>query len=235
MAQKRNNTFLIGLAVVILLPLSFYLIAKLLSKDKIDLPDYFITDTVDTLTEGGETIYDTTYHKVADLRLANQFGDTISLNKDLSGKIMVVNFFFTSCPTICPKLTTHVKMLQNAFGKNKVKNTNDSIVHFVSISIDPDRDSFQAIRQYADQYNVNHDHWWFLTGDREKVYDYAHDELRVVMGAGGSGAGESLHTQKLVLIDRDRYIRGYYDGLDTAELRRCADDIILLTLEKKRR
>lgn len=235
MAQKRNNTFLIGVAVVVLLPLSFYLIAKLLSKDKIDLPDYFIAESIDTITKDGDAVYDTTFHKVADLQLTNQFGDTVSLNKDFSDKILVVNFFFTSCPTICPKLTQHVKMLQKAFGKNKVKNTNDSIVHFVSISIDPERDSFPAIRQYADRYNADHDHWLFLTGDREKVYDYAHNELHVVMGENGSGAGESLHTQKLVLIDRDRYIRGYYDGLDTAELRRCADDVILLTLEKKRR
>lgn len=235
MTNKRNKTFLLGLAVVILLPLSFYTIAKLLSKDKIDLPDYFIVEGVDTVVEDGETYYDSIYHKVQDVQLINQFGKQVSLNNDLEDKVLVVNFFFTSCPTICPKLTQHVKMLQNAFRKNKVKNTNDTIVHFVSMSIDPERDSFPAVRQYADRYNADHDHWWFLTGDRDKIYNYAHNELHVVMGAPGSGADESLHTQKLVLLDRDRHIRGYYDGLDTAELRRCADDIILLTLEKKRK
>lgn len=235
MAEKKNKRFLLGLAVVVLLPLSFYMIAKLLSKDKIDLPDYYIVDGVDTVIEDGTTYYDSVYHQVKDNTLINQFGEEVAVNKDLKDKIVVVNFFFTTCPTICPKLTEHVKMLQHAFRKNKVKNTNDTAVHFVSISIDPERDSFPAVREYADNYGANHDNWWFLTGEREKIYDYAHNELHVVMGAEGGGADESIHTQKLVLLDKERHIRGYYDGLDTAELRRCADDVILLTLEKKRK
>ncbi len=227
--KKKNRTFLLGLAVAILLPLSFYMIAKLLSKDRIDLPDFYVVDKVDTVIEDGETYYDSVYHRVADVELVNQLGDTVSINRDLGDKIVVVNFFFTTCPTVCPKLTQHVKMLQNAFKKN------DTTVHLVSISVDPGKDSFPALRLYADQHGADHDHWWFLTGDRDKIYNYAYNELRVVMGREEEGIDKFIHTQKLVLLDKDRHIRGYYDGVDTAELRRCADDIILLTLEKKRK
>jgi protein SCO1 len=229
MAKKNlNKRFIGGIAVAMLLPLSFYIITRVMSKDTIFLPGYYVADKVDTVVEDGKTYYDTTFHKVADVALTNQFGKTVSLNNDFADKILVVNFFFSTCPTVCPKLTRHVKLLEKAFRKN------DTTVHLVSITVDPARDSFPVLRQYADANNVNHDHWTFLTGDRRTIYNYAYNELHVVMGKGGEGVDDFIHTQKLVLLDKERHIRGYYDGLDTAELRRCADDIILLTLEKKR-
>ncbi len=228
MAKVSNKKYLLGLTVA-LLPFLFYMITKSMSKDKIDLPDYYVVDGIDTVEEDGETYYDSIYHKVADITLTNQLGEEVSVNKDLSDKIVVVNFMFTTCPTICPKLTGNITMLQKAFKKN------DTTVHLVSVTVDPETDSFQALRSYSEQYNVDHDHWWFLTGDRDKIYNYARNELRVVMGKGGEGVEDFIHTQKLVLLDKERHIRGYYDGLDTVDLSRCADDIILLTLEKKRK
>ena len=217
------------MAVALLLPLSFYIIAKALSKDKIFLPNFYVLEGVDTTEEDGKVVYDSVFHKAADIQLVNQFGDSVSINKDLSDKIVVVSFFFTSCPTVCPKLIGNMKMLEKAFKKN------DTTVHLVSVTVDPERDSFPVLRTYADARNINHDHWWFLTGNKEDIYNYSRNELRVVSGDGNEAAGHFIHTQKMVLLDKDRHIRGYYDGLDTAELRRCADDIILLTLEKKRK
>lgn len=229
MNKKKLLLAVLGaLTIAVFVPLSFYLSAKLLSKDKIFLPKHYIADKIDTLNEGGNVVYDTTFHRVADVRLTNQFGENISLNKDYADKILVVNFFFTHCPTICPKLTQHMKMLERAFKKN------DTTVHLISITVDPVNDSFPALRKYADGYKINHDHWSFLTGGRKDIYNYAYNELHVLMNEGGQGVDDFLHTQKLVLLDKERHVRGYYDGLDTAELRRCADDIVLLTLEKKR-
>lgn len=229
MNKNLKKTIFGALAIAVFVPLSFFIIAKLLSKDKIFLPDFHVADRVDSFEDGGKMVYDTVFHQVADLTLADQFGKPFSINRDLSDKIVVVNFFFSTCPTICPKLTQHVKMLQNAFKKN------DTTVHLVSITVDPARDSFQVLRQYADANGVDHDHWAFLTGDRAAIYNYAYNELHVRMNEEGQGVDDFIHSQKLVLLDKERYIRGYYDGLDTAELRRCADDIILLTLEKKRK
>lgn len=223
MAKKNSNKrFIGGLAVALLLPLSFwiYFNIKVGTSIKSQLPHYYIADSV---TAGGDTVF----HTVSDITLTNQLGQQVSLNKDLAGKILVVNFMFTTCKTICPRLTGDMLLLQRAFRKN------DTTVHLVSITVDPARDSFLALREYADRYNVNHDHWWFLTGNRDSIYNYARNELHVTMQPGNGGTDDFIHSQKLVLLDRERNIRGYYDGLDSAELKRCSDDIVLISLEKK--
>ncbi len=237
MSKNRNKKFIGGLAVALLLPLSFYVVAKLLAKDKVNLPKYYGVERVDTRKgEDGAAVSDTVYRTLSDLALTNQLGRQVSLNKDLPGKILVVNFFFVNCPTVCPKLSKSMSVLQTAFTKDPKKETAfDTTVHFVSITVQPEADSFPALRAYADSYRADHDRWWFLTGDRNAIYNYAHNQLGLVMGATDGGADEMTHTQKLVLIDKERHIRGYYDGLDPADLKRCADDIILLSIEKKRK
>jgi protein SCO1/2 len=234
--RKSNKKFLLGLTVACLLPLSFYFIAKGLSRDKIHLPGYYVADRVDSSLVDGKMVKDSIFHQVADLRLTNQLGSLVSLNEDLKGRIVLVNFFFSTCPTVCPKLTAHMGMIQKVFRRNpKMDRSLENSVHFLSLTVDPERDSFPALRAYAERYNADHDHWWFLTGDRKDIYNFARKELRVVMEEGNGGADDFIHSQTMVLLDQDRYIRGYYNGLDTMEIRRCADDIVLLTLEKKRK
>ncbi len=234
MSKKGLNLrFFSGLAVAFVLPLSFYMIARLLSKDKIHLPKRYGVERVDNITTDGKPQTDTIYHQVADIALTNQLGDNVSLNKELSGKILVVNFFFVNCPSICPKLSGNIGMLQKAFRRNtKTEFGMDNAVHFISMSVDPVHDTFQALRAYADRFGANHDHWWFLTGDKKSIYDFARNELKLSVGPGDGGAEDFIHTEKLVLIDANRNIRGYYDGLDTVEIKRCADDVVLLTMEK---
>jgi len=215
-----------GLAVAFLLPLSFYVITKLLSKDKIFLPRYYNVERVDTKLIDGVQHADTVYHKVGDVMLTNQLGDLISVNKDLKDKVLLIDLFFTQCGTVCPKLTSNMTMLQKAFRKN------DTAVHLISISVDPVRDSVSVLKAYADRYGANHDHWWFLTGNRQDIYEYTRNQLKLLAKPADGGVEELDHSQTLVLVDKNRYVRGYYNGLDTAELRRCADDIVLLSLEK---
>jgi protein SCO1/2 len=236
MSKKIHTSFILGLAVAFLLPLSFYMIAKVFSKDTIHLPKRYGVERVDKITVGGKEETDTIYHKVADIRLTNQLGNSVSLNEELAGRIMVVNFFFVNCSSVCPKLTGNIGMLQKAFRRNtKMEHGLDNSVHFVSMSVDPVADTFQALRQYADRFGVNHDHWWFLTGDKQQIYSYARNELKLATGPGDGGADDFIHSEKLVLIDAHRNIRGYYDGLDTVEIKRCADDIVLLTMEKDKK
>jgi len=227
---------MIGMAVAVLLPLSFYLIAKVLKKDRIAMPRYYIADRVDSSMVDGQMQRDTVFHKVADLVLTNQVGEQVSLNKDLSGKILVVDFIYTTCPSICPKLTQNMMLLQKAFRKDpKKKVTMNDEVHLLSITVDPERDSFQILRKYADRFRVNHDHWYFLTGDKEAIYNYARKELGLSVQPEEHGAVDFIHTQKIVVIDQNRYIRGYYDGMDNAALAKCAYDISLLSMEKKKK
>jgi len=236
--SKNNfgNRFILGLAVAFVLPLSFYMIAKVMSKDKIHLPGHYGVERVEESTVDGKTFTDTIYHKVGDLSLTNQLGDNFTLNGTLKGRILVVNFFFTTCPTVCPRLTGNTWLLQRAFRRNpKIENGLDNSVHFVSVTVDPEKDTVPALRAYADRYKADHDHWWFATGDKKAIYNFARNELKLVTGPGDGGADDFIHSQKLVLIDAKRHIRGYYDGLDTADVKRCADDIVLLTMEKDKK
>lgn len=231
---KKNNSgkFFLGLAVAVVLPLSFYIIAKALKKDKIVMPRYYIADRVDSQEVAGKMTYDTVFHKTAELQAINQFGDQIGINKDLNGRILVVNFFFTTCPSVCPQLTRNMKMLQNAFRPTPMKK-NDKAVHFVSITVDPGRDTAQALFDYAKRYKADMNSWWFLTGDKKALYNYARHELHVVAPEGDGGADDFIHSQQLVLIDADRNVRGYYNGLDSLEVGKCAYDIGQLNMEKK--
>ena len=223
MANKNSNKkFFIGITIAVVVPLSLYFITRHFTDGHVKLPGHYIAEGVD---KNGDTVY----HHVADLRLTNQYANSISLDSDLKGKILVIDFFFVNCPTICPHLTRNMAHLQQAFRKN------DSIVHFISITVNPGHDSAQVLRAYADHYGVNGDHWWFLTGDKKKIYDYARDELSVVAEPGDAGPNDFVHTQKIVLVDKNRHIRGYYDGLDSTEIKRCADDIVLLWLEKEKK
>lgn len=237
MTKKRSNkTFFMGIAVAFLLPLSFYVIAKLLKKDKINMPRYYIAERVDSQQVNGVWQRDTLFHRVSDIQLVNQLGSTVSIHKDLEGKIRVVNFFFTACPIVCPQLTGNLKMLQRAFRKDPQKAFRiGNEIQFLSISVDPERDSVPILRRYADRFDVDHDRWWFLTGDRKTIYNFARKELLVSMQPGDGGAEDFIHSEKIVLIDQQGYIRGYYNGLDTSDISRCADDIALLTMAKKRK
>lgn len=197
-----------------------------MSKGKVKMPGYYVVDKI----ERG----DTTYRPVSDLVLTNQFGHQVSLNNDLKGKIVVVDFFFSTCTSTCPRLTRNMKMLQNSFRKDpKKEGTLDSIVYFVSITIDPKHDTFQVLRAYADRFGVNHDNWWFLTGDKKTIYDFARKDLQLAVGPGDGSAEDFIHPEVFALLDKDRYVRGYYDGMDEKEVRKCADDIVLLSMENK--
>ncbi len=195
------------------------------------MPHYYVADSVRAVPVKGKN--DTIFHQATDVVLTNQLGNTVSLNNSLKGKILIVDFFFVNCPVICPRLTGDMVLLQKAFHKNpKMESSLDTAVQLISMTVNPAHDSFQVLRQYADRFRVDHDHWWFLTGDKKKIYDYARNQLFVEAQPGDGGADDFIHTEKIVLLDKNRYIRGYYNGLDTADVKRCADDVVLLSLEK---
>lgn len=232
--NRKSKAFILGFAVALLLPLSFYVIARVLKKDHIAMPRYYVADKVDQKQENGKMVADTVFHQAADIMLINQLGEQVSLNKDLKGRILVLDFFYTDCPTVCPKLTRNMALLQHAFRKTALAQ-NDTIVQLVSVSVQPERDSVQRLRAYAERFGVNHDHWYFMTGDKKQIYNYIRNELGLSAGEGDGGADDFIHTQSFVLLDKDRYIRGVYDGLDSLSIGRCAYDIGLLAMEKKRR
>ena len=235
MSNPRNNRFIFGIAVALLVPLFCYLAVSRMSKGKVKMPGHYHIDKVETKNENGKEIQDTIYHTVADVALINQVGEKVTLNTSLKNKMLVIDFIFTDCATSCPKLSTSMRLLQTGFRKDPKKENNlDDVVQFVSITVNPERDSFPVLRTYADRYGANPDHWWFLTGDKKEIYNYARNELQLITGPGDGGAEDFIHSERFVLLDKDRHIRGYYNGLNDTDVRKCADDIVLLTLEKKK-
>lgn len=225
--MKKIIRYILGLTVACLLPLSLYFIARHYSSGKIQLPLYYRIDRIDSMEDAGTKIYDTVYHQVNDLKGWNQLGEYVSLNQDLKGKTLVVDFIFTTCRSTCPMLSASMQMLQQSYVKKLPE-----WVQFISISVDPDRDSVPVLRAYANQYTKEHDKWWFMTGNRGSIFNYAKNELGLILSEADE-PGTMMHSNKLVLIDSSRYIRGYYDGLDTLAMRQLADDIAILYLEKK--
>lgn len=221
MSKKAVLAVLIAVGI----PLVSYFIVKYASEGTVDMPRRYFYDSVTQKTESGKRVHDTLWHKISNFSFTNQLGKTVSAD-DVKGKILVVDYFFTRCPNPCPTLTKNMKKMQDAFLKT------DSLVHFISFSVDPERDSVQVLKRYADKYQVRHNNWWFLTGDKKTIYDLAFNEFKAAIVNGGEVDTSFLHTSKFYLLDKDRVIRGWYDGTDSVALTKMARDIGLLFLEK---
>ncbi len=226
---------LLALSIAALLPIISYLIVKTASEKAVSIPPRFYPDTVVTKVVNGKTATDTVWHSVKNITLTNQLGNQVSLD-DIRGSIIIADFFFTRCPSICPELTTNMKELQDAMKmKDFRRKINTSFVRFLSFTVDPERDSAEAMKRYADKYGVNHDTWWFLTGPKKDIYDFALNELKLGLQDGEGVDSNFIHSQKFVLMDKDRIVRGYYNGLDSASMSKLAEDLTILMLEKDRK
>ncbi len=223
--KKRK---LVAVLVAVILPLASYLLVDSLSKDVSVVPKRYFFDTVRTVTVKGRQVPDTVWHKVKPFKLTNQFGKQVSLS-DLPGKIIVADFFFTSCPSICPTLTRNMKRLQDAFKKT------DTIVRFVSFTVDPERDTAAKLKAYGDRYKVDHDTWWFLTGTKEEIYDIALNEFKANIAQEEGVDTGFIHTDKLFLLDKDHVVRGWYSGLDSVNLDRVIKDVVMLNMERDKK
>jgi protein SCO1/2 len=220
-----NKKAILSLMLAILLPLGSYWLVKYFGKDAVHLPGkYYMPDSVVTREHNGKLTVDTVWHKVKNIHFTNQLGKKVSLD-DLHGKIIVLDFFFTRCPSICPGLARSMKRLQDSFVKN------DSIVQFISISIDPEHDSVPQLRKFADRYNINHDTWWLVTGDKKEIYDFALNEIKANVADPGVDTA-FIHTENFFLLDSNRIVRGFYNGFDTARQETLVRDIPILMLEK---
>ena len=223
---------LLALCVAVLTPLVFFSITEYKSKTAVATPHRYYADSVSTRIRDGKAITDTFWHVVRDSGLINQLGTKVSLD-DLSGRVLVVDFFFTHCPSICPTLTRNMKKLQDALKPGDESKKGDSaFVQFLSFSVDPVRDSAAVLKRYADKYGVNPDLWWLLTGTKKSIYDFALNELKMGISDGDGVDSNFIHTQKMVLLDKQHVVRGYYDGLDSGELSKLASDAVFIMLEK---
>ncbi len=223
-----NKSAVIGLLVAIILPLAGYFIVKHYGEAAVQMPRKYFYDSVVTSTKNGKFVSDTIWHKVSNMSFTNQLGKKVRLD-DLKGKILVIDFFFSRCPSICPSMARSMKRLQNSY-----TNSNDSIVQFISVSIDPVNDSVPQLRKFANRYTSNHDSWWFVTGDKKEIYDFALHEIKANI-ADVNVDTAFIHTENFFLLDKNRIVRGWYNGLDTLRQATLVRDIPLLMLEKTKK
>jgi len=223
-----NKKAIMGLLLATVLPFAGYILVKHYSEKAVQMPGRFFYDSVDTSREDGRISIDTAWHKVKNITFTNQLGKKVTLDS-LKGKIIVIDFFFSRCPSICPGLALRMKKLQQSF-----INSNDSIVQFISISVDPENDSVPQLRKFADRFTSNHDNWWFVTGDKKEIYDFGLQELKANI-ADPDVDSVFIHTENFFLLDRDRIVRGWYNGFDSLKQAKLVRDIPLLMLEKRKK
>ena len=157
------------------------------------------------------------YHKIADFSLTNQNGKTIT-QEDYNGKIYVADFFFTTCPTICPIMTDHMYQIQS-----EIKTDDD--VMLLSHSVTPKIDSVAQLKKYALEKGVMDSKWNLVTGNKKHIYELARKSYLAVKTSGNGDKYDMIHTENFMLIDKKRQIRGFYDGTDPEAITQLLKDI----------
>ena len=160
------------------------------------------------------------YHTIADFSLTNQNGKTITQH-DYSGKIYIADFFFTTCPTICPIMTKNMVEIQS-----HIKGDDDVLL--LSHSVTPVIDSVAQLKKYALEKGVIDAKWNLVTGDKKQIYQLARKSYVAVKNDGDGGPFDMIHTENFILIDKERRIRGFYDGTKTEEIEKLMDDLEIL-------
>ena len=208
----------VSLIVLLLLPASIYFILTLGKHNMLSLPIYG-EKNVEIKTIDGEPVADTIYHKIQDFAFVNHHGDTVTQN-DFEDKIYVADFFFTTCPGICPKMTAGMLRLQE-----KLKDYPQ--VMFLSHTVDPENDTVEALAAYAQKVHAG-EQWHFVTGNKNEIYKQGVYSYLVSTQEDVLAPGGFLHSELFILVDKERRIRGFYDGTNLSEINKLIDAIKVL-------
>jgi protein SCO1/2 len=239
---------LYAIIIALVAPLLIFLYVNSLPKAAIPKPIFY--DSVSSVIKNGKQKTDTFWHHLPDFKLTNQLGQEVSFSdltrknaNDASGRIVVADFFYTHCPTICPVMTRNMKLLQNSVKKAvDINGKTTELVQFISFSIDPERDTVAALKKWADRFQIDPSNWWLLTGDKKTIYDLSLKHMNLAVQDPRIDSSFP-HTDIFVLIDKNGVIRVrrdkdgnplLYHGLDSSSMANLSEDIVLLSLEKDR-
>lgn len=167
--------------------------------------------------------YDTIYHSIADFTFINQDSNQVT-NDTFRDHIYAADFFFTTCPTICPIMKTQMLRVYETFRE-------EDEVMFLSHTIDPDYDTVALLHDFADRLGVSSDKWHFVTGAKEDIYDIGQNSYMVTAMEDKNEPGGYIHSGAFILVDKERHIRGLYDGTDENEVNRLMKDMTRLLRE----
>ena len=167
---------------------------------------------------------DDSFHKIRSFNLIDQKGKEFT-EKNIDGKISVVDFFFTTCPGICPKMTNSMSSVANEF-------KDDNSIMILSHTVTPDKDTPSVLNDYANKKNIDYSHWKLVTGTRDEIYNLGRKYYFVEEDLGEEKTDEDfLHTENFILLDKNRRIRGIYNGLDNEAIIQLIADIKTLKKE----
>lgn len=204
------------LVCILLVPILIFMFLRGFGTNEYVLPVFFEKGVDNPFQEC--PITDTTQHYIPDFAFANQEGNRVG-KAQMKGKITIVDFFFTSCPSICPDMSREMERVNDLF-------RDEPRVHILSISIDPEYDSPAILKEYADRHYAKAGKWDFLTGDKLETYRLARCGFVIPTLDGNGVAADFVHSDKFILVDELGRIRGYYSGTNREE-------VDLLMLEAK--
>jgi protein SCO1 len=212
------------LVMILALPGFLYYLLTVKGKNRYHALSVFGPKTVGKTFHkvGHKDVPDTIYHTLPDFELINQDGQKVS-EKALDGKITIVDFFYTNCPTICMQMNKSLDSLAGEYGPNKM-------IQFVSITVDPQRDTQSALKTYSEQFKKPASKWMFLTGDTSTIYPLARNGFLV--NAVKTGNDGFIYSDKIILIDSHKRIRGYYAAGVSDEFDRLDNEIKVLLSEE---
>jgi protein SCO1 len=165
-------------------------------------------------------VYVKKYHSIADFKLINQNGDTVT-QEQYAQKIYIADFFFTTCPTICPMMTANMVDIQKII-------QDDDEVMLLSHSVTPEIDSVPQLKKYALEKGVIDAKWNLVTGDKKQIYELARKSYLAALDDGDGGPYDMIHTENFILVDKERRIRGFYDGTSSEEIAKLLEDLKVL-------
>lgn len=184
----------------------------------------FGRDAYDSTDAHGNTVEAGRVHTVSGFAFTDQTGRTVT-EKDYAGKIYITDFFFTTCQSICPSMSHNMMKLADKY-------KGDRRIGFLSHTVDPEEDSVPVLAEYAARYQADPKQWQLVTGPKKALYDMARNQYYASVEKGDGGPDDFVHTQRFTLVDRDRHIRGFYDGTDSTEMVKLERDITLLLEEQ---
>jgi len=219
--MKKKKSFYIALGLLVV-PIIIYWLLSLANHSFTGLPYY--GERIPP--EGNQK--DTIYYQIPPFKLVSQFGD-ITTQESIGNRIYIANFFFARCKDVCPKMNAKIETVYSKCRELAKTKPEYNEILFVSHTVDPDNDSVAVLALYAEQFGVTDKNWLFLTGSKDAIFTAGRGYLLPV-----SIEDKTIdHSQQLLLIDRDKHIRGIYDGLNDRDIKKIREDIDVLLYEYK--
>ena len=216
-----------SLVIILVLPIIVYIFLKFFTTQHFDTLKIVGEKTPLTQADGSvDTLYHNIFDAYPDFRFKTQRGDYLTWDS-LRGHIFIADVFFTRCPGICPRLSRAMAKLQDYYDYDKD-------IRFLSISVDPEHDSVEVLKAYADEHLANPNKWYFITGEKEKIYELAHNAFFFKALEDENGELGFVHDQNLMLIDPDGRVRigdSFYDGTKSDNVELLIKEIKVLKIE----